>query len=160
MIQSREILTDLLAAILQVMFLIRVEALKRGVKKDVTLAQNAAPELAEKAAEYDDNKGINKPNKKCTSGKGSGIALTNKETKDIIKVIRSLENRGILLKGITKKNSSEKRGFLIFLRPLMPAGLPLMNNVLTPLAKSVLIPLDAAIQKKKKKKKKNWGQRH
>ena len=70
MIQSREILTDLLAAILQVMFLIRVEALKRGVKKDVTLAQNAAPELAEKAAEYDDNKGINKPNKKCTSGKG------------------------------------------------------------------------------------------
>ena len=62
MIQPREILTDLLAAISQVMFLIRVEALKRGVKKDVT-AQNAAPELAEKATEYDDNKGINKPNK-------------------------------------------------------------------------------------------------
>ena len=32
----------------------------------------------------------------------------------------------------------------------MPASLPLMKNVLTPLAKSVLITLDAAIQKKKK----------
>ena len=115
MIQSREILSDLLAAISQVMFLIRVEALKRGVKKDVTLAQNAAPELAEKATEYDNNKGINKPNKKCTSSKGSGIALTNKETKDIIKVIRSLENRGILLKGITKKIVVKKEDFSSFL---------------------------------------------
>ena len=42
-------------------------------------------------------------------------------------------------------------------RPLMSAGVPLMKNVLTPLAESILIPLglmaalsaiDAAIQKK------------
>ena len=32
------------------------------------------------------------------STKGSGTELTNNETKDIIKVIRSLENRGILMK--------------------------------------------------------------
>ena len=38
----------------------------------------------------------------------------------------------------------------------MPASLPLMKNVLTPLAKSVLITLDAAIQKKKKV----WGRLH
>ena len=46
--------------------------------------------------------------------------------------------------------------FLNFLRPLMTSALPLMKNALTPLAKSVLVPLqlttkalaaDAAIQK-------------
>ena len=45
---------------------------------------------------------------KFTSTKGSGITLTNNEMKDIIKVIKSLENRGILLKGTT-------RSFQIFL---------------------------------------------
>ena len=115
MIQSREILTDLLAAMSQVMFLIRVEALKRGAKKVVTLAQNAALELAEKATEYDDNKGINKLNNKFRSSKVSGIALTKKETKDIIKVMTSLENRGILLKETTKKKVVKKEDFSIFL---------------------------------------------
>ena len=138
------------------MFLIRVEVLKRGVKKGATLAQNAAPELAEKATEYYVNKEINKLNKKFTSSKGSGIALTNKETKDIIKVIRFLENIGVL-KELLKKIRSQKGGFLNCLRPLMSAGLPLMNNVLTPLGKSVLISLgvtavasatDSSIQKK------------
>ena len=33
---------------------------------------------------------------------GKGIALTNNEIKDIIKVIKSSENRGILLKGTTR----------------------------------------------------------
>ena len=55
------------------------------------------------------------------------------------------------------RTTSQERGFLSFLRPLMTAGLPLMKNVLTSLAKSVLVPLgltvaasatDAAIQKK------------
>ena len=32
---------------------------------------------------------------------GSGITLTNNETKHIVKEIRPLENRGILLKGTT-----------------------------------------------------------
>ena len=112
-----------------------MEVLKRGVKKGATLAQNAAPELAEKATEYYVNEEINKLNKKFTSSKGSGIALTNKETKDIIKVIRFLENIGVL-KELLKKIRSQKGGFLNFLRPLMSAGLPLVKNVLTPLGKT------------------------
>ena len=87
---------------------------------------------------------------------GSGITLTNNEIKDI-KVIKYLENREILLKGTTKKITSQEGGFLNFLRPLVTADLPLMKNVLTPIGKSVLIPLglsagmsaaDAAMQKK------------
>ena len=57
----------------------------------------------------------------------------------------------------TRKITSQEEGFLNFLRPLIKAGLPLMKNVLTLLAKGVLMPLestaaesatDAAIQKK------------
>ena len=55
----------------------------------------------------------------------SGIPLTNNEIKDIIKVIRSLENTGILLKGTTRKSISQEEGFLSFLRLLRTAGLPL-----------------------------------
>ena len=74
-----------------------------------------------------------------------------------MKVAMSLENRAILLKGTTTKIARQKGRFLNFLRPLMPPGLPLMKSVFTPLAKSVLLPLelsakmaaaDAAIQKK------------
>ena len=81
--------------------------------------------------------------------------LTNNEIKDVTKVIRSL--RRILLKGTTRKIISQEGGFLNFLGPLMTAGMPLLKNVVTPLAKSFLIPLgltaaasatDAAIQKK------------
>ena len=53
----------------------------------------------------------------------------------------SLEIRGILLKGSTRKIICQEGGFLDFLRPLMTIGLPIMRNVLTPLAKSVLVPL-------------------
>ena len=71
--------------------------------------------------------------------------------------IKSLETRGILLKGTTRKITSQEGGFLNFLRSLITAGLLLMNSVLTPLSKNVLLPFglsagmsaaDAAIQKK------------
>ena len=100
---------------------------------------------------------VKKIKKEISSIKGSGITLINNEIKDIMKVIRSLENRGTLKKGTTRNITSQEGGFLNFLRPLMTAGLPLMKHVLTPLAKSVLIPLgltvaapvtDTAIQKK------------
>ena len=42
---------------------------------------------------------------------GSGITLTKNEIKDIIKVIKSLENRGVLLKGTARKISSQEGGF-------------------------------------------------
>ena len=54
-----------------------------------------------------------------------------------MKIIKSLENRGILFKGTSTKITSGEGGFLNFLRPLMTAGLPLMKSVLTPLAKNV-----------------------
>ena len=69
-----------------------------------------------------------------------GIRLTNNEIKHMIKVIKSLENGGILLKRTIEKFINQKRGFIgNFLGPLMKVGLPLMNNVLTPLAKYVLL---------------------
>ena len=55
-----------------------------------------------------------------------------------MKVIKSLKNRGILWKGTTKKITSQEGGFSIFLD--QTAGLPLMESVLTPFAKSVLLP--------------------
>ena len=77
--------------------------------------------------------------------------------KDIMKVIKTLENRRILLKGTTRKITSQEGGLLNFLRSLMIAGLPLMKSVLTPPAKSGLLSLglsarmsaaNTAIQKK------------
>ena len=53
-----------------------------------------------------------------------------------MKVIKSLENGEILLKGTTRKIISHKGGFSNFLRPLMTTGLPLLRSILTPLAKS------------------------
>ena len=67
---------------------------------------------------------------------GNRILSTNNEIKDIIKVIRPLENRGILLKGTTEKVINQKWEFL---GALMRIGLPLIKTVLKPLAKSVLI---------------------
>ena len=57
--------------------------------------------------------------------------------KDIIKVIRSVENRGILLKGTTGKINSQEVGFLV---SLVRASLPLIKNVLKPVA-NVFVPL-------------------
>ena len=42
---------------------------------------------------------------------GSGITLTNNEIKDIIKLIKTLENRRILLKGTTRKVTSQEGEF-------------------------------------------------
>ena len=82
MIQPGRILGDSLVAILQPMFLIWKEVLKRGLKKGITLAKNAVLEITEKTTECYVNKGINKLNKKFTSRKGSGTTLTNNEIKD------------------------------------------------------------------------------
>ena len=71
--------------------------------------------------------------------------------------MKSFKKRENLLKGTTRKITSQEGGFLNVLNPLMTAELPLIKSVLSPLAKNVLIPLelstgksaaDAAIQKK------------
>ena len=98
MIQSRGILGDLIAAIPQVMFLAKTEALKK--------VNNWHQNQWKKATKYYINKGINKINKRFTSSKGPGVTLTNNEIKDIMKVIKSFENRGILLRNYQKSYQS------------------------------------------------------
>ena len=73
--------------------------------------------------------------KKVKEKFGSGITPTNNKRKDIMKTIKSLENRGILLKGTTRKITSQEGEFLNFLRPLMTTGLPLMKVLLIALTK-------------------------
>ena len=62
--------------------------------------------------------GLNITGKKIKEKIGSGITLTNNEVKNIIKVIKSLENTGVLLKGAAINIISQEGGFLNFLRPL------------------------------------------
>ena len=57
-----------------------------------------------------------------------------------MKLIKSLENRGIFLKDTARKITSQEAEFFNFLRPLMTAGLPLMKSVLKLLAKIVMLP--------------------
>ena len=61
------------------------------------------------------------------------------------------------MKGTSRKVTSQEGLFPNFFRPLMSDGLGLMNNILTPLPKIVLVPLgltaaasatDTAIQRK------------
>ena len=66
---------------------------------------------------------------KFSSSRGSETTLTNNEIKYIIKVIKSLENRAILLKGTNRKIISQERRFLKFLRLLM-ANVKLSNSEL------------------------------
>ena len=69
------------------------------------------------------------------------MILTNNEIKDIINVIKPLENRVLLLKGATREIFSKEGGFLNFLRPLVTASSPLMKSILSLFAKRFLILL-------------------
>ena len=73
--------------------------------------------------------------------RGSEIAPTNNEIKDIVKVIRSLQNRAVLIRVAYKIITTQEREFLNFLKPLMTSWLPLLKNVLTSSAKNVFVPL-------------------
>ena len=53
--------------------------------------------------------------KKIKEKPGSEITLTNNEIKDTMKVIKSLENRAILMEGTTTKSTSEEAEFFNFL---------------------------------------------
>ena len=98
------------------------------------------------------DKKIDNFNKEYITGEDLVITLTSNDIKDIMKVIKSLENRGT-----TRKITIQAGGFLSFFRSLMTTGLLLMKSVLTTLAKSGLLLLaliaemsttDAAIQEK------------
>ena len=58
-----------------------------------------------------------------------------------MKLIKSLENRGVLLKGTTRSITCQEGGFLNFLKPLMIVDLILMKSSFTPTAKSFLLSL-------------------
>ena len=73
------------------------EVLKRGT-----------PILTKNARKYFVNKGINELDKKFTTNESLGITLIDNDIKDFMKVIKSVENREILLKGTTKKVINQK----------------------------------------------------
>ena len=91
---------------------------------------------------------LNMIGKKIKEKFDSVITLRNNEIKYIMKVIKCSENRGIALKGTTRKITSQEGGFLNFLRRLMTATLPLFKNVLTPLAIKVNVSLRCSYSKK------------
>ena len=115
-----------------------------AVLRDIPIFRNILSKVAKNGTDlardlgqmFLDNQ-IDRLNKEYLTG--SGISLKNNEMRDIIKVAKSLENREIFLKGTATKIISQEEGFISFLRPLMTACLPLMKNVLTTVAKSVLI---------------------
>ena len=86
-------------------------ALKAGAE----ILKKEGPTIAKNATKYFVKQGIIELNKKLTIREGSGMMPTNNEIKYIMKAIRSLENRGILLKGTTTKLVVKKGNLLIFL---------------------------------------------
>ena len=63
-------------------------------------------------------------NKGFKNASGAGITPLNNEIKHKMKVIKSLEKRGILLKRTTRKITGQERGSFNIAKPLMTAGLP------------------------------------
>ena len=92
------------------------------VKRDLEI-------LADKGTKYFVNEKGNELAKLITS---SEITGKSNKIKYIIKIIDSLKNKRILLKGTTEKIINQKRAFL---SALMRVGLPLMKNELKPLVK-------------------------
>ena len=61
---------------------------------------------------------------------GTGTSLTKNEIKDFMEVIRSLENKEMLLKEISRNVSCQEKELISFTAPLTRVALPLMKNVL------------------------------
>ena len=78
---------------------------------------------------------------KIIKNESLGLTLTKNEIKDIVKVIKSLENRGILLKVTTENAINHEGGLLNFVALLLKTGLPSTKNVLAALAKHAPMPL-------------------
>ena len=86
------------------------------------------------------------------------LLLTNRQVKNLGKAFPNYLSTDIKLSKTQKSKMIPSRGFLSrLLGPLLKTGLPLMKNVIKPLAKSILIPLqltaasaatDAGIHKK------------
>ena len=87
------------------------------------------------------NKRISELDGMITTSIVSGMTLTNNDIKDIRKKL-SLQKIEELKKELVKNNQSQDEGFLgNVLGSLMKVGLPLENNVIIHLGKSILLPL-------------------
>ena len=71
--------------------------------------------------------------KKKIHGSGIKLIIEEEDIKDIMKIIKALENSGILLKGVSKtienETKEQRRGFLSML--LGTLGASLLGNLLT-----------------------------
>ena len=109
MIQSGKILGRLLGPLLKT----GLSLMKNGIKP---LAKSVSIPLGLTAAASAADTGIHKK----ISGSGTTtLIISNDEMKDIIKIVKSLENSGLLLKGVSKTIQNDakeqKRGFLSML---------------------------------------------
>ena len=95
------------------------------------LAKSVLIPLALTAAASAADAGIHK--KILGSGNNTTVTISNKNMDDLIKIVKSLEDSGLLLKGITESVENEikeqKGGFLSML--LGTLGVSLLGNLLT-----------------------------
>ena len=101
------------------------------MKIAISLAKNGLAPLGITAAASTIDAGIQQ--KKIHGSGNMTLIISNKEVKDIIKIIQALENSNILIKGVTKtiknKTKEQKGGFLSML--LGTLGASLLGNLLT-----------------------------
>ena len=113
--------------------------LKSGIKSDSEVTSKLSSNVVD-----DSNDENNCPHR---------LLLTNMQVSKLRKAFANNLSANIKLSNTQLHKIGQSRGLLCrHLGPLLKTGLPLMKNVLKPLAKSVLIPLgltaDAAIHKK------------
>ena len=123
MIQSGEFLRRLLVPLLKT----RLPLIKNVIKP---LAKSVLIPLGVTAAASAADAGIHK---KILGSGNTTLIISNDEIEDIIKIIKSLEYSGLLLKGVTETAQNEvkeqKGGFLSML--LGTLGASLLGNLLT-----------------------------
>ena len=124
MIQSGEFLSRLLGPLLKT----GLPLIKKAIKP---LAESVLVPLGLTAAASAADAGIHK--KILGSGNTTTLIISNDEMEDIIKIVKSLEDSGLLLKGVTETVQNEvkeqKGGFLSML--LGTLGASLIGNLLT-----------------------------
>ena len=86
--------------------------------------------------------------KKKIYGSGTTLIISNEEMSDMIKIVRTLEDSNILLKGVTKKIKKETKnqegGFISMLLGTLVASL--LGNLLT---RKGIVRADSGIKKGK-----------
>ena len=124
MIQSGGFLGKLLGPLLKT----RLPLMKSVI---TPLAKSVLTPLGLTAATFAVDAGIHK--KRLGSGNTTALIISNKDMEDLIKIVKSLEDSGLLLKGVTESVQNEvkeqKGGFLSML--LGTLGASLLGNLLT-----------------------------